>query len=635
MPFYGDGADELHLAFNFLFLHADFEAAQLRADRRARPRRSCPRTRGRCGRLGNHDMEPLRDALGARATRGAVALRAHAAADAARHAVPLLRRRDRRCPTPTIPPTASRPGRPAQRPRAPGPRRRAARRCRGPPSRAPASPRRASSRGCRSATSPAHNVADQRADPDSALHLTRDLIALRRAEADLRAGAYETLPAPDGAWAWRRGDGFAVALNLGADARRASRPRARRDRHRPRARRRGGRAVAAAGARRGRRAARGASLKSDKARRRCRTAFAAPPAFGRMPAHGAHRHPHRRRRLPRAQRGDPRRRAQGRRAATATSSSASATAGPACSRATRVELTLDEHAGILPPRRHDPRHLAHQPVQGRRRRRGARARRRSSAHGVDALIAIGGEDTLGVARAAGGRRRAGGRRAQDDRQRPRRHRLHVRLRHRGADRHRRDRPPAHHGRVARPRDGRRGHGPPRGLDRGLHAASPAAPTSILVPERPFDIDEVCERIQRRHARGRDLLDRRRRRGRARRATATASRRPERRPTRSATRASAGSRSTLEREIEERTGFETRMTILGHVQRGGTPTAYDRVLATRFGVEADRGRRRAASSGTMVALRGTDIVAGAARRRASPSPSCSTPTSTTTAEVFFG
>jgi len=63
---------------------------------------------------------------------------------------------------------------------------------------------------------------------------------------------------------------------------------------------------------------------------------------------------------------------------------------------------------------------------------------------------------------------------------------------------------------------------------------------------------------------------------------------------------------FKREIEARTGFETRMTILGHVQRGGTPTAYDRVLATRFGVKAveaaDRGEW-----GTMVSLRGTDIV----------------------------
>jgi len=60
----------------------------------------------------------------------------------------------------------------------------------------------------------AHNVAAQREDPGSVLHLVRDLIALRRAEPDLRSGAYATLDAPAGAWAWRRGDGHAVALNL-------------------------------------------------------------------------------------------------------------------------------------------------------------------------------------------------------------------------------------------------------------------------------------------------------------------------------------------------------------------------------------------------------------------------------------
>jgi len=61
------------------------------------------------------------------------------------------------------------------------------------------------------------NVADQREDPGSSLHLTRDLIALRAAQDDLRGGAYETLPAPGGAWAWRRGEGHAVALNLSED----------------------------------------------------------------------------------------------------------------------------------------------------------------------------------------------------------------------------------------------------------------------------------------------------------------------------------------------------------------------------------------------------------------------------------
>ncbi len=62
---------------------------------------------------------------------------------------------------------------------------------------------------------------------------------------------------------------------------------------------------------------------------------------------------------------------------------------------------------------------------------------------------------------------------------------------------------------------------------------------------------------------------------------------------------------LEGEIERRTGKETRATVLGHVQRGGTPTAFDRVLATRFGLHAidavDAGRW-----GTMTALRGTEI-----------------------------
>ncbi len=62
---------------------------------------------------------------------------------------------------------------------------------------------------------------------------------------------------------------------------------------------------------------------------------------------------------------------------------------------------------------------------------------------------------------------------------------------------------------------------------------------------------------------------------------------------------------LEGEIESRTGYETRATVLGHTQRGGTPTAYDRVLATRFGIAAidaaDSGKW-----GTMAALHGQKI-----------------------------
>jgi alpha-glucosidase len=64
------------------------------------------------------------------------------------------------------------------------------------------------------------NVADQRGDPGSTLHLVRDLIALRNSRGELRTGTYATLAAPDGAWAYRRGDSTVVALNLsGAELR--------------------------------------------------------------------------------------------------------------------------------------------------------------------------------------------------------------------------------------------------------------------------------------------------------------------------------------------------------------------------------------------------------------------------------
>jgi glycosidase len=59
------------------------------------------------------------------------------------------------------------------------------------------------------------NVADQREDPGSTLHLCRDLIALRREREDLHSGAYEALEGPEGVWAWRRGEGTVVAVNHG------------------------------------------------------------------------------------------------------------------------------------------------------------------------------------------------------------------------------------------------------------------------------------------------------------------------------------------------------------------------------------------------------------------------------------
>jgi 6-phosphofructokinase 1 len=63
---------------------------------------------------------------------------------------------------------------------------------------------------------------------------------------------------------------------------------------------------------------------------------------------------------------------------------------------------------------------------------------------------------------------------------------------------------------------------------------------------------------------------------------------------------------LGQHIKDKTGFDTRVTVLGHIQRGGTPTAHDRVLSTRFGANAarlvEKGR-----FGHMVALRGNEIV----------------------------
>jgi 6-phosphofructokinase 1 len=90
---------------------------------------------------------------------------------------------------------------------------------------------------------------------------------------------------------------------------------------------------------------------------------------------------------------------------------------------------------------------------------------------------------------------------------------------------------------------------------------------------------------------------------------------------------------LATEIRQRTGFDTRVTVLGHVQRGGTPTAFDRLLATRFGIAAiDAVHDRA--FGQMVALRGTRIVrvamAEAVGRLKSVDPEL-----LEVAEVFYG
>ncbi len=155
--------------------------------------------------------------------------------------------------------------------------------------------------------------------------------------------------------------------------------------------------------------------------------------------------------------------------------------------------------------------------------------------------------------------------------------------------------------------------------------------AILVPERPFDLDEVCDRIRRRHARGRVFSI----------VVVAEGATPkdggawtEHAETDAFGHARLGGIAVhLEQEIERRTGFESRMTILGHVQRGGTPVAFDRVLGTRFGVAAIDAVAEG-DFGKMVALRGTEIHR-VALDEALAEPKLLDPALFETAEVFFG
>jgi len=131
---------------------------------------------------------------------------------------------------------------------------------------------------------------------------------------------------------------------------------------------------------------------------------------------------------------------------------------------------------------------------------------------------------------------------------------------------------------------------------------------ILIPEHPLTVEETCEEIEKRHRRGKDFSIVVVSEG----YKLTYASGEQREVTQEASLDQfghvrlGGIGESLAGEIEARTGFETRVTVLGHVQRGGTPTARDRVLATRFGLGAAdlvaEGR-----FGRMVALRGNEIV----------------------------
>jgi 6-phosphofructokinase 1 len=126
---------------------------------------------------------------------------------------------------------------------------------------------------------------------------------------------------------------------------------------------------------------------------------------------------------------------------------------------------------------------------------------------------------------------------------------------------------------------------------------------ILIPEQPISIEEACDDIRRRHERGKDFSIVVVSEGYELAGVSDAGDVDQFGHVRLSER---GVGAALAREIEQRTGYETRVTVLGHVQRGGTPTPRDRVLATRYGLKAaDLVEER--KFGRMAALRGDEIV----------------------------
>jgi ATP-dependent phosphofructokinase / diphosphate-dependent phosphofructokinase len=131
---------------------------------------------------------------------------------------------------------------------------------------------------------------------------------------------------------------------------------------------------------------------------------------------------------------------------------------------------------------------------------------------------------------------------------------------------------------------------------------------ILIPERPFDIDKVADSLRQRHARGRYFSI----------VVVAEGAKFSSQPGQGSPVLQdmgkdefghvklGGIANILAREIEKRTGFETRAVILGHIQRGGSPSAFDRVLATRYGLGAIDMVHRG-EFGCMAALRSNKIV----------------------------
>lgn len=146
----------------------------------------------------------------------------------------------------------------------------------------------------------------------------------------------------------------------------------------------------------------------------------------------------------------------------------------------------------------------------------------------------------------------------------------------------------------------------------LHSGMAGGADIILIPEKPFDIQEVCDTLKKRHSRGKSF------------SIVCISEGAKLKTEEETDKDGSFVLSSLKKdsfghvmlggignvvaeEIEKGTGFETRTTVLGHIQRGGSPTAFDRVLATRFGVYA-ADLVNNGDFGKMTSLKGKDIVA---------------------------
>ena len=133
--------------------------------------------------------------------------------------------------------------------------------------------------------------------------------------------------------------------------------------------------------------------------------------------------------------------------------------------------------------------------------------------------------------------------------------------------------------------------------------------AVLIPEQPITVEEACDELRRRHERGKDFSIVVVSEGYE--LTYASGERQQIAQEPAATDQFGhvrlgGVGDVLAREIEERTGYETRVTVLGHVQRGGTPTPRDRVLATRYGLKA-ADLVQAERWGVMAALQGDAVV----------------------------